>query len=152
MAINEALFSSASCEWTTPQDFFDKWDAKYHFDLDCCATVENAKCPRYFTKEDDAFKHKWTGRVWMNPPYGKEIGKWMQKAYESVRSGDAEVVVCLVPSRTDTRWFHEYAMKGTIDFIRGRLKFGGVATPHRSHQPLLCLKAKKKEMQSYEAY
>ena len=54
--INEALFSSASCEWETPQDFFDEWDAKFHFDLDCCATDENAKCARYFTKEDDAFK------------------------------------------------------------------------------------------------
>ncbi len=61
----------------------------------------------------------------MNPPYGRDILLWMRKAYESVRDGDAEVVVCLVPSRTDTKWFHEYAMKGEIHFICGRLKFGG---------------------------
>ena len=133
--INEALFSSASCEWETPQDFFDEWDAKFHFDLNCCATDENAKCARYFTKEDDAFKQKWTGRVWMNPPYGRDIGLWMRKAYESVLDGDAEAVVCLVPSRTDTKWFHEYAMRGELHFVRGRLKFGGSGSKNSAPFP-----------------
>lgn len=62
----------------------------------------------------------------MNPPYGREIGKWMKKAYESAQAG--ALVVCLVPSRTDTRWWHDYAMKGEIHFIKGRLKFGNAKT------------------------
>ena len=58
----------------------------------------------------------------MNPPYGREIGAWMKKAYESSLQG--AMVVCLVPARTDTKWWHDYAIKGEIEFIRGRLKFG----------------------------
>ena len=77
----------------------------------------------YYTKAEDGLSKEWKGKVWMNPPYGREIIKWMKKAYES--SLDGAMVVCLVPSRTDTKWWHEYAMKGTIEFIRGRLKFGG---------------------------
>jgi hypothetical protein len=71
----------------------------------------------------DGLQQKWKGVCWMNPPYGKEIKKWMKKAYESSLEG--ATVVCLVPSRTDTKWWHEYAMKGEIEFIKGRLKFGG---------------------------
>lgn len=72
----------------------------------------------------------WWGKVWMNPPYGRTIGQWMKKAYESATTSpvdglpDADLVVCLVPARTDTAWWHDYAMKGEIRFIRGRLKFG----------------------------
>ncbi len=118
-------FSSATAEWPTPQDFFDKCNAEFGpFDLDVCATSENAKCSRYFTKVDDGLSQIWGGRIWMNPPYGRTIGLWMQKAYESAQSGRA-IVVCLVPARTDTAWWHDYAMKGRIRFIRGRLKFGG---------------------------
>jgi len=58
----------------------------------------------------------------MNPPYGRTIGQWMRKAHIASRQG--ATVVCLVPSRTDTRWWHDYAMKGEIRFIKGRLKFG----------------------------
>lgn len=123
MMHRDVYASSATCEWETPQDFFDKLNAEYHFELDVCATAENAKCERYFTKEQDALKQEWTGTCWMNPPYGKEIGNFMRKAYESMLEG--ATVVCLVPARTDTAWWHEYAMKGEITFIRGRLKFGG---------------------------
>lgn len=115
-------FSSATDLWATPQDFFDSYDKKYNFSLDVCASKENAKCSRYFTKEDDGLTQIWQGSVWMNPPYGREIIKWMRKAYESSLEG--ATVVCLVPSRTDTKWWHEYAMKGEIEFIKGRLKFG----------------------------
>ena len=115
--------SSKTCEWETPQEFFDKLHAEYHFELDVCATPDNAKCERFFTKEQDGLKQKWEGRGWRNPPYGKEIGDWMRKAYESTLGG--ATVVCLVPARTDTAWWHDYAMKGKITFIRGRLKFGG---------------------------
>lgn len=118
-------FSSESNEWATPQEFFDQLHAVHHFTLDPCATPENAKCIKYFTEAQDGLKQSWANEtVFMNPPYGREIGKWMQKAYNEARNNHA-TVVCLVPSRTDTQWFHRYAMKGTVAFIEGRLKFGG---------------------------
>ena len=115
-------FSSKTDLWATPQDFYDRVNAIFEFDLDVCATPENAKCNRFYTKEDDALTKEWTGTCWMNPPYGREIGAWMKKAYESSKSG--ATVVCLVPARTDTAWWHDYAKKGDIKFLRGRLKFG----------------------------
>jgi len=115
-------FSSESVEWATPQYLFDHYDVLYGFDLDVCATPENAKCARFFTKEDDALKQQWTGRCWMNPPYGRTMRRWMKKAYESALAG--AVVVCLVPARTDTIWWHEYAMQGGVEFLRGRVTFG----------------------------
>lgn len=117
-------FSSKTDLWATPQEFFDKMDKIHGFTLDVCATKENAKCEDYFTAEDDGLSKYWGGIVWMNPPYGRTIGQWMKKAYESALTGGAKVV-CLVPARTDTAWWHDYAMKGEIEFIRGRLKFGG---------------------------
>ena len=119
----EVYASSATCEWETPQDLFDELNRAYDFEIDVCATVENAKCKRFFTRAEDGLKQEWRGRCWMNPPYGRDIGKWMRKAYESAIGG--AVVVCLVPARTDTAWWHDYAMKGRITFLRGRLKFGG---------------------------
>lgn len=116
-------FSSATDLWSTPQDFYDRLNAEFGFELDVCASAENAKCPRYFTKEIDGLAQVWTGICWMNPPYGREIGAWMRKAYESAMGG--ATVVCLVPARTDTRWWHDYAAKGEVRFHRGRLKFGG---------------------------
>lgn len=123
MSINKALLSSNTCEWETPQLFFDALNAEHHFDVDVCATANNAKCERYYTKEQDGLSQQWKGVCWMNPPYGREIGKWMRKAYESSLYG--ATVVCLVPARTDTAWWHDYAMKGEVEFVRGRLKFGG---------------------------
>ena len=117
----EVLFSSKTDLWETPQDFFDKLDEEFHFDLDVCALPENAKCNKYFTPEQDGLKQEWNGVCWCNPPYGRDIGKWLKKAYES-----NSTVVCLVPSRTDTRWFHDWVLgKAEIRFIKGRLKFGG---------------------------
>ena len=116
-------FSSATDLHATPQDFFDRLDAEFGFDLDVCASPENAKCTIYFTKEDDGLSRDWTGVVWMNPPYGREIGRWLRKANESVKDNGA-TVVCLVPARTDTNWWHEYVIKHEVRFVRGRLKFG----------------------------
>lgn len=117
-------FSSETDLWATPQSFFDKCVERFGpFGLDVCASADNAKCARYFTAEQDGLAQDWRGTCWMNPPYGREIGKWMRKAYESSLSG--ATVVCLVPARTDTAWWHDYAVKGDIEFIRGRLKFGG---------------------------
>jgi phage N-6-adenine-methyltransferase len=116
-------FSSNTCEWATPQPFFDQLNAEFGFTTDVCATPDNAKCAHYFTQEQDGLQQEWTGMCWMNPPYGREIGAWVRKAYESANRG--ATVVCLLPARTDTRWWHEYCMKGEIRFVRGRLKFGG---------------------------
>ena len=116
-------FSSKTDLLYTPQDFFKKYDDVYKFETDVCATDDNAKCAKYYTEEMDGLSQQWRGVCWMNPPYGRTIGKWMKKAYESSLSGTT--VVCLVPARTDTNWWHDYAMKGDIEFIRGRLKFGG---------------------------
>lgn len=122
MAINQGMFTSSTDDWATPRDFFEKLDAEFHFDLDVCASAENAKCERFFTKADDGLSKEWRGRCWMNPPYGREIGQWVRKAFEtSLRGG---LVVCLLPSRTDTQWWHDYCMKGEIRFVQGRLRFG----------------------------
>ena len=121
--LNQALLTSRSHEWSTPQGLFDALDRSYHFTLDPCATPDNAKCERYFTKTNDGLKQKWTGRVFMNPPYGRCIAKWVRKAFEETQR-NAELVLCLLPARTDTRWWHEYCMQGQITFIKGRLKFG----------------------------
>ena len=120
--ITSGLMSSNTDIWETPQDLFDKLNKLWQFDIDVCALPENAKCEKYFTPDIDGLKQEWTGTCWMNPPYGREIGKWMKKAYESSKKG--ATVVCLVPARTDTAWWHDYAMNGEIEFIRGRLKFG----------------------------
>lgn len=123
--VDDVLFSSRSEEWETPQDLFDYLDSYYHFGLDVCATKENAKCEDYFTKETDGLKQDWCGygTVWMNPPYGKDIYKWMKKAVDESRRGCR--VVCLIHARTDTRWWHDFAMRAAvIYFIKGRLSFG----------------------------
>lgn len=122
-------FSSKTDLWSTPQDLFDKLNEKYNFTTDVCATEENAKCKHYYDKETDGLAQDWKGVCWCNPPYGREIIDWVKKAYESSLKG--ATVVCLVPARTDTKWWHEYAMKGNIEFLRGRLKFGG----HKNSAP-----------------
>lgn len=120
-------FSSKTDMWATPQAFFDKVAAEHGpFDVDVCALPENAKAPVFFTPADDGLKQEWRGRCWMNPPYGRGIGDWMRKAYEASQAGAK--VVCLVPARTDTAWWHDYAAKGAVTFIRGRLKFGDAAS------------------------
>lgn len=124
MSINSGLMSSNTDLWETPKAFFDEQNLLYGpFDVDVCADSSNAKCKKFFDRCVDGLKQEWVGTCWMNPPYGKEIGLWMKKAKESAENG--ATVVCLVPARTDTKWWHDYAMKGQITFIRGRLKFGG---------------------------
>jgi len=116
-------FSSKTDLWATPQDFFGKLNDEFRFTLDVCALPENAKCERYYTPEDDGLSQKWSGVCWMNPPYGRAIGKWVEKAYIAAEEG--ATVVCLLPARTDTKWWHDYVMRATeIRLVRGRLKFG----------------------------
>jgi phage N-6-adenine-methyltransferase len=115
--------ASATSEWSTPPDLFETLDKEFHFDLDPCSTHENTKCTRHYTAEDNGLLGSWFGNVFMNPPYGREIGLWVQKAFVSAAAG--ATVVCLLPANTDTSWFHDYCLRGEIRFLRGRLGFGG---------------------------
>lgn len=120
----EVMFSSKTDMWETPQDFFDSLNKEFGFTTDVCAISSNAKCKNFYTPEMDGLKQEWSGICWCNPPYGKEIGKWVKKSYEANCR-----VVALLPARTDTRWFHEYIYgKAEIRFVRGRLKFGGATS------------------------
>jgi|TARA_Y100000296_G_C5173412_1_gene258625 site-specific DNA-methyltransferase (adenine-specific) len=118
-------FSSASSEWDTPQGFYDKLDKQFNFTLDPCATSKSAKCKKYYTEEDDGLAQDWKGQtVFVNPPYGRGIGVWLKKGYEESKKHNT-VVVMLIPSRTDTKWWHDYVMKAKeVHLVRGRLKFG----------------------------
>lgn len=119
-------FSSKTNEWATPKDLFARLNDEFKFTLDPCATPENAKCAKFFTKEDDGLKQSWEGeRVFCNPPYGREIGKWVEKAHQSRTL--TQVIVMLIPARTDTKYFHQYIYgKENVEvrFLKGRLKFG----------------------------
>ena len=118
-------FSSKSNEWTTPQHLFDELNQEFNFTLDPCATEENAKCSKHFTIEDDGLSKDWSNDVvFMNPPYGREIKKWIKKAYEESLNG--ATVVCLIPARTDTTYWHDFIFEKADDirFLKGRLKFG----------------------------
>lgn len=118
-------YSSKTNEWATPQNTFDELNAEFNFTLDPCATDENAKCDKYFTVEDDGLIQDWSNDVvFMNPPYGRDIKHWVRKAYEENLKG--ATVVCLIPSRTDTTYWHDYIFGKASDirFLRGRLKFG----------------------------
>ena len=117
-------FSSQTDLWSTPQWFFDSLKKELgEFDLDVCALADNAKASRFFTPSEDGLTQTWIGLCWCNPPYGRTIGLWVKKAYESALQG--ATVVCLLPARTDTQWWHEYVTRATeIRFLQGRLKFG----------------------------
>lgn len=124
-----ALLSSKNTEWETPQDFFDKLNAEFHFTLDPCALPETAKCKKYYTPNDDGLLQDWAGEsVFCNPPYGRQIGAWVRKCREESWKPNTKVVM-LIPARTDTLWFHTHIYnKAEVRFIKGRLKFGGAKT------------------------
>ena len=119
------MFSSKDMTWETPIELFNKLNDEFNFTLDVCALKETAKCDKFFSPEIDGLKQDWSNNVcWMNPPYGRQIQLWLEKAYnESLK--DNTTVVCLIPSRTDTKYWHNYCMNASeIRFIKGRLKFG----------------------------
>jgi phage N-6-adenine-methyltransferase len=121
----DLMFSSTTDLWATPQEFFDRLAQEFNFTLDPCSDGTNNKCDRYFTAEEDGLAQDWSGHtVFMNPPYGKVLRDWIKKAYESAQEENT-VVVALIPSRTETRYWHEYVMKAKeIRFVKGRIKFG----------------------------
>jgi len=111
VTINSGLFTSASQHWATPEDLYEALNAEFNFNDDPCPLHGKGGLDR-----------EWGSRTYCNPPYGKEIGKWIERAYREAQQG--KTVVLLIPSRTDTRWWHDYIMKATeIRFIRGRLHF-----------------------------
>ena len=120
------MFSSKKDDWTTPPDFFKQLDNEFHFTLDVASSEENHLCKNYFTIETDGLSQDWGGhKVFCNPPYGRQIGKWVQKAWEEAKKPNTTIVM-LLPARTDTKWFHNYIYhQAKIRFIKGRLKFGG---------------------------
>ena len=126
-----ACFTSTKDDWETPQYLFDKLNEKFHFTLDPCSSHENTKCLRHYTVEDDGLSKSWKGEVvFCNPPYGRQISKWVEKCAK-----EDCVSVLLVPARTDTKWFHDYIYNKPnvrIEFLRGRLKFEVNGTPMNS--------------------
>ena len=120
-------FSSKKMDWATPWELFRVWDISHGpFTLDVCATWENAKCRAFFPPATNGLMQRWHGICWMNPPYGREVGRWIAKAVGEIHQGHADRVVCLLPARTDTVWWHELVMPyGAIHFLRGRVRFEG---------------------------
>jgi phage N-6-adenine-methyltransferase len=114
-----------SDEWETPPDLFAALDREFHFTIDLAALPHNAKCADFISPGEDALTRKWEGVCWLNPPYGAKLARWMKKAHDSAQAG--AVVVCLLPARTDTQWWHDYVMPyAEIRYIRGRVKFNGI--------------------------
>ena len=130
--MNNVLYSSQKDNWETPQDLFDKLNNKFHFTLDPCADIKNHKCDKYYTETDNGLTQDWKGEiVFCNPPYGRKIYKWVEKCYNESKK-DNTTVVLLIPSRTDTKYFHDFLYKKNnveLIFIKGRLKFGNSKHP-----------------------
>jgi phage N-6-adenine-methyltransferase len=119
------LFWHKADVWETPPELFAAFDREFHFTTDVAALPHNAKCPHFFTPGQDALVQKWEGTCWMNPPYGPGLRKWVSKAFQSAQDG--ATVVCLLPARTDTHWWHDYVLPhAEIRYIRGRLRFNGI--------------------------
>ena len=125
-ATQKVMFSSKTGDWATPQHFFEKLDWRFGpFNLDPCANPHNTKCANFYTEAEDGLSKDWSGHtVFVNPPYGRGIDKWIEKAYTESMNPDTRVVM-LIPARTDTKYWHSYVMRGAeVHFIKGRLKFG----------------------------
>lgn len=148
-------FSSKTDLWATPQPFFDRLNAEFTFTLDPCSDGNNAKCQRYFTAKENGLAQDWSkDTVFMNPPYGRAIGNWIRKAYEESERG--AMVVALIPSRTDTRYWHDYVMKADeIRLVKGRLKFGDGSSPAPFPSAVVIFKANDRKtpiLSAMEAY
>lgn len=123
--MNKALLSSKNMCWCTPQDFFNELNNEFNFVLDPAATEKSAKCDLYYTPETDGLAQSWNrgGAVFCNPPYGRTISKWVEKAYRESLVVKYPIVL-LIPARTDTKYFHNYIYgKAEIRFIKGRIHF-----------------------------
>ena len=142
----DVMFSSKTDQWSTPQYFYDKLNEEFGFTLDPCADENNHKCEKYFTKEQNGLLQEWGGEtVFCNPPYGREINKWVEKSFMESKKEDT-IVVMLIPARTDTKYFHEYIYnKSEIRFIKGRLKFGNSKNSAPFPSMIVIFKRKEKK-------
>jgi len=125
----------ATSEYHTPDDLYDRLNWKHHFELDCAATPENAKCENFYTEIDDGLQQPWCKSNFCNPPYGRQLTKWIIKACAEQQRGNTTVM--LLPARVDVRWFHDYIYHNDlcdIEFLRGRLKFN-----HKNPAPFPCM-------------
>ncbi len=122
----DAATSSRTDDWSTDPELFARLDREFGpFEMDVCASPENHKCPVYFTTDDDGLQQQWVGRVWMNPPYGRGIDRWMRKAAQA--GADGATVVCLVPARVDASWWREATSQASlVRIFPVRLRFGGI--------------------------
>lgn len=121
---NNGRYNGNGREWITPPELFAELDAEFHFTLDPCATPQNAQCTKFYTEADNGLEQDWTGeRVFMNPPYGREIYAWTAAAKEWANNG--VLVVGLLPASTDLAWWHDDVVGGgaEVRFIRGRVRF-----------------------------
>lgn len=122
--INKSLFTSEKDFWETPCNFFTELNERFHFDCDVASSHENHKCDKYFTKESDGLEQVWEGNIFCNPPYGRNIKLWVEKAYKESLRDSNRVIVLLIPARTDTSYWHDFIFgKANVEFLRGRLKF-----------------------------
>ena len=150
MPINKGLFTSNNPAYETPKEFYNKYNSKYNFTLDACASDTNHLCDKYYTVNNSCLDKDWTGNtVWMNPPYGNEISKFIKKAYDEWKDHNVETVM-LLPARTDTKWFHDYIYRKRgvkIEFIKGRLHFctNGVPDKNGAPFPSMIVVYKKRE-------
>ncbi len=141
-------FLSQRGDWKTPTEFYKELNREFHFTMDACATKTNHKHRNYISRKENALKVNWKahggGVTFMNPPYGREIGKWVAKAYQE--SLNRCLVVCLLPARPDTKWFHEICSKAAeIRFIKGRLRFEGAKFTAPSPSMVVIFKKKRGE-------
>lgn len=123
-AKNNGRYNGNGRHWATPPEVFDPLHAEFNFTLDPCATPRTAKCLRYFTEVEDGLAQDWgTERVFMNPPYGREVYAWTKKARESAARG--ALVVGLLPASTDLKWWHDDVVghAAEVRYIRGRVRF-----------------------------
>ena len=121
--VKQTWFDRKKTVYETPPEIFEPLDAEFNFNLDVCAIAENAKCDKFFTPDDDGLEKEWNGVCWMNPPFGREMKKWVKKAYTEWKNGCT--VVALLPARTNTLWWHDWVMEGDVRFIKGEVKFVG---------------------------
>lgn len=122
MGIGSNSFKSDSIEYSTPQKLFEFMDGQYHFERDVCASEQNRKCDLYFTKDEDALTKEWLGNCWMNPPFNKQLGKFVLKMHSEFKAHGG-VKVALVPVRSNTVWWSRVVRDAEVVFINGEVNF-----------------------------
>lgn len=125
MGVGKNNFSSDKTEYSTPLSLFEPIGKEFGIETDVCASKENAKAKKYWTKEDDALSKEWVGNCWMNPPFCRDLGKWVRKAHrDAEKFGGTKV--CLIPVRSNTKWWGDVAKDAEIRFVIGEVNFNNL--------------------------